>query len=94
MHGYATDKDAIAKRLARIEGQVRGIAAMVDSDRYCIDVVTQIQAARAALSRVETELLRAHVGHCVSAAAQSGDAATRQAKIDELMKVLPRMGRD
>jgi DNA-binding FrmR family transcriptional regulator len=94
MHGYTADKDAIAKRLARIEGQVRGIAAMVDADRYCIDVVTQIQAARAALSRVETELLRSHVGHCLAAAAASGDAAARQAKIDELMRVLPRMAKD
>ena len=94
MHGYAADKDALKKRLARAEGQVRGIAAMVDADRYCIDIVTQIQAARAALATVETELLRAHVGHCLHEAAASGDEATRRTKLDELLSVLPRMARD
>lgn len=94
MHGYAADKAALKKRLARAEGQVRGIAAMVDDDRYCIDIVTQIQAARAALATVETELLRAHVGHCLHEAAASGDEETRRIKLEELMRVLPRMARD
>lgn len=91
MHGYAVQKDALRKRLARAEGQVRGIAMMVDEDRYCIDIVTQIQAARAALATVEMELLRAHIGHCLNQAAASGDGETRRAKLEELMRVLPRM---
>lgn len=94
MRGYSGNKDALGKRLARIEGQVRGIAAMIVNDRYCIDVVTQVQAARAALSRVEAELLRGHVSHCLDEAATTGDAATRAIKLEELMRVFPRMAQD
>ena len=61
-------------RLSRIEGQVRGVARMVEEDRYCIDVLTQVQAVRAALARVETEMLKDHLGHCIEAAITGGDA--------------------
>ncbi|OYY77066.1 MAG: hypothetical protein B7Y43_12555 [Sphingomonas sp. 28-62-20] len=97
MRGYSGNKDALGKRLARIEGQIRGIAAMIGNDRYCIDVVTQVQAARAALSKVEAELLRGlrgHVSHCLDEAAASGDAETRAIKLEELMRVFPRMAQD
>jgi CsoR family transcriptional regulator, copper-sensing transcriptional repressor len=69
----AETKIAVAKRLKRVEGQVRGIAGMVDGDRYCIDIVTQIGAVRAALRRIEEEVLRDHVAHCVAHAIESGD---------------------
>jgi len=83
-------KSSSLKRLARIEGQVRGLARMVEEDRYCIDVITQIAAARAALRRVEEELLRAHVAHCVEHAIQSGDKDDQRAKIAELMATIGR----
>lgn len=86
-------KDACAKRLSRIEGQVRGIAKMVGEDRYCIDIVTQISAARAALRRVEEEILREHVAHCVEHAIASGDAEEQRRKVAELMQVLSRTDR-
>ena len=86
-------KSACAKRLSRIEGQVRGIARMIDEDRYCIDVVTQIGAARAALRRVEDEILRDHVAHCVEHAIASGDAEEQRRKVAELMQVLARTER-
>src|SRR3546814_3112200 len=70
------------KRLARIEGQVRGIARMVEEDRYCIDVITQIQAVRAALRRVEEEVLKDHVEHCVEHAIASGDGDEQRRKVD------------
>jgi DNA-binding FrmR family transcriptional regulator len=87
-------RDAVKKsclsRLRRLEGQVRGVARMVEQDRYCIDVITQIQAARAALKRVEEEVLKDHVAHCVEHAIQSGDAREQRQKIAELMAVLGR----
>ncbi|MCT8971590.1 metal-sensitive transcriptional regulator [Microbaculum marinisediminis] len=86
-------KTAVAKRLGRIEGQVRGIARMVAEDRYCIDIVTQIDAVRAALKRVEEEVLRDHVAHCVEHAILSGDKEEQRQKISELMQVLERSGR-
>jgi CsoR family transcriptional regulator, copper-sensing transcriptional repressor len=86
-------KSAVAKRLGRIEGQVRGIARMVADDRYCIDIVTQIDAVRAALKRVEEEVLRDHVAHCVEHAILSGDKTEQREKIAELMQVLERSGR-
>lgn len=92
-HGYAHDRDALVKRLHRIEGQVRGIERMVEDDRYCIDVVTQISAVRAALRKVEEELLRAHVAHCVDHAIASGDKADQRAKVAELMDVVARSTR-
>lgn len=82
--------EACLRRLARIEGQVRGIARMVDEGRYCIDVITQVQAVRAALLRVEEEVLKDHVEHCVEHAIASGDRAEQREKIAELLKVLGR----
>jgi DNA-binding FrmR family transcriptional regulator len=86
-------KQACLKRLQRIEGQVRGLTRMVDEDRYCIDVVTQISAVRAALRRVEEEVLRDHVAHCVEHAITSGDKADQRRKVAELMDVIGRADR-
>ena len=86
-------KIACRKRLSRIEGQVRGIARMVEDDRYCIDVVTQLSAVRAALRRVEEEVLRDHVSHCVEEAIRSGDPVEQRTKIEELIEVLGKGGR-
>ena len=86
-------KASVEKRLSRIEGQVRGLAKMVDEDRYCIDIVTQISAVRAALRRVEEEILRDHVAHCVEHAISSGDEADQREKIAELMAVISRSER-
>ncbi|MGB3271425.1 MAG: metal-sensitive transcriptional regulator [Xanthobacteraceae bacterium] len=86
-------KTSCLKRLKRIEGQVRGLSRMVEDDRYCIDVVTQILAVRAALRRVEEEVLRDHVAHCVEHAIASGDKADQRQKIAELMAVLERVER-
>jgi DNA-binding FrmR family transcriptional regulator len=83
-------KTSCLRRLSRIEGQVRGLSRMVEEGRYCIDIVTQISAVRAALRRVEQEVLRDHVGHCVKHAMQSGDVADQNRKITELMDVLAR----
>lgn len=76
-----------------MEGQVRGIARMIDEDRYCIDVVTQLAAVRAALRRVEEEILEDHAAHCVAEAIASGDRAAQRDKITELMDVLRRAQR-
>lgn len=83
-------KSTTLKRLSRIEGQVRGLSRMVDEDRYCIDIVTQIAAVRAALARVEEQVLRDHIAHCVEHAIESGDAAEQRRKVAELMEVLSR----
>jgi DNA-binding FrmR family transcriptional regulator len=86
-------KDSCAKRLNRIEGQVRGLSRMVEEDRYCIDIVTQIAAVRAALRRLEEEILRDHVSHCVEHAIASGNKADQRRKIEELMAVVSRADR-
>ena len=86
-------KSSCRKRLKRIEGQIRGLSDMIEADRYCIDVVTQIAAARAALRRVEEEILRDHVAHCVEHAIRSGDKADQRQKIAELMDVVSRADR-
>ena len=86
-------KASCQKRLSRIEGQVRGLSKMVDEDRYCIDIVTQISAVRAALRRVEEEVLRDHVAHCVEHAVTSGNKADQREKIAELMAVIGRSHR-
>ena len=86
-------KTTALKRLKRIEGQVRGLARMVEQDRYCIDVVTQIGAVRAALRKVEEEVLRDHVGHCVEHAIASGDKGEQRRKVGELIDVLSRSDR-
>ena len=86
-------KAATLKRLGRLEGQIRGIAGMVEADRYCIDIVTQISAVRAALRRVEEEVLKDHVSHCVEHAITSGNKADQREKISELMAVIGRSDR-
>ena len=86
-------KASCAKRLSRIEGQVRGIARMVEEDRYCIDIVTQVSAVRAALRRLEEEVIRDHVAHCVEHAISSGNKADQRRKIEELMEVVSRADR-
>jgi DNA-binding FrmR family transcriptional regulator len=86
-------KASCQKRLNRIQGQVRGLAKMVDEDSYCIDIVTQISAVRSALRRVEEEILKDHVAHCVEHAISSGDKADQRRKIAELMEVVGRVDR-
>ncbi|RZN09378.1 transcriptional regulator [Bradyrhizobium genosp. SA-3] len=86
-------KASVGKRLGRIEGQVRGLSKMVEEDRYCIDIVTQISAVRAALRRVEEEILKDHVAHCVEHAIASGDKADQREKLAELMAVIGRAER-
>ena len=86
-------KAATLKRLGRIEGQVRGLARMVEHDRYCIDIVTQIAAVRAALRRAEEEILRDHLAHCVEHAIKSGDKSDQRRKVAELMDVMGRASR-
>ena len=80
----------VLKNLNRVEGQIRGIAKMVEDDRYCIDVVTQIEAARAALARIESDLLRQHLGHCVHRAMNSKNAGEQEKVIEELVGVFRR----
>lgn len=84
------NKPTLLNRLSRIEGQVRGVARMVEEDRYCIDVLTQVRAIRAALSRVETEMLKDHLGHCIEAAITGGDPAEQRQKAGELIQLLER----
>lgn len=81
-------KKAQLARLSRIEGQVRGVARMVEEDRYCIDIITQVRAVRAALDKVEQEILHDHLQHCVAHAFHAGSERDRQIKIDELLEVL------
>lgn len=85
--GYSEDKEAVLKRLRRIEGQVRGVERMVEEDRYCIDVVTQVTAIQAALDKVALELLADHASHCVIGAAKAEQAE----RTDELMGAVKRL---
>lgn len=87
--GYSAEKDQLAKRLARIEGQVRGIARMVDEDRYCIDVLTQISAIQAALDKVAVGLLDGHARHCLLDG--HGGPADPAERVDELMGAVTRL---
>jgi len=92
MPGYSQDKDAVRKRLRRIEGQVRGLQRMVDEDSYCIDVLTQISAVTKALQAVALELLDEHLSHCVAdAVAAGGDDA--DAKLTEASEAIARLVR-
>lgn len=84
-------RSACLARLSRIEGQVRGVARMVESDRYCIDVLAQLAAVRAALKGVEEVVLKDHVEHCVEKAIRSGDPAEQREKMDELLGVLSKL---
>ena len=86
-------KIAVTTRLRRIEGQVGGLLRMVEEDRYCVDVLTQIAAVRAALHKVEEQVLRDHVSHCVAAAFSTGDAVEQRHKVDELVESVARMTR-
>jgi CsoR family transcriptional regulator, copper-sensing transcriptional repressor len=90
-HGY--DKDALTKRLHRIEGQVRGIERMVDEDRYCIDILTQVGAVKTALESLGLEILNDHVTHCVKDALASGDENTAVAKSEELLAAVERFAK-
>ncbi|MEA2938650.1 MAG: CsoR family transcriptional regulator, copper-sensing transcriptional repressor [Alphaproteobacteria bacterium] len=86
-------KTSCLRRLNRIEGQVRGLGRMVEQDRYCIDIVTQISAVRAALRRAEEEILEDHVAHCVEHAIASGNKREQRRKVSELIEVLGRTQR-
>src|SRR6185437_5895197 len=91
-HGYSQQKDNYAKRLRRIEGQVRGISRMIEEDKYCIDVLTQVSAVNSALRSVVLNLLDEHLSHCVTrAVAEGGDDA--QAKLDEASAAIARLVR-
>ena len=85
-HGYTADKDAYLRRLRRIEGQVRGIARMVEEDKYCIDILTQVSAVTKALHAVSLGLVEEHIGHCVIGAASEPDPALRAEAIDIKVK--------
>ena len=84
------DKAKLLNRLSRVEGQVRGIAKMVEADRYCIDVLTQLRAVQAALTKVESEMLKTHLSHCIEGAIVRGDADDQRAKARELIELLER----
>jgi len=86
-------KRTVKTRLARIEGQVRGLGQMIEQDRYCIDVITQVRAARAALAKIEQIVLQDHLGSCAEAAIVSGDPKEQRAKVAELIDVLGRSDR-
>jgi DNA-binding FrmR family transcriptional regulator len=90
MPGYSDDKALLVKRLHRIEGQVRGIEKMVDEDRYCIDILTQIAAVKTALEQVGAKLLEGHVNHCVRDAIASGDEGDAAEKTAELLEAVQR----
>jgi DNA-binding FrmR family transcriptional regulator len=91
--GYVDDKASLLKRLSRIEGQVRGIAKMIDEDRYCIDVLTQLAAVDTALSTVGMKLLDSHVRHCVADALASGSTSEAEDKSRELLEAVERFAK-
>ena len=93
VHGYTADKAALVNRLHRIEGQVRGIERMIEDNRYCIDVLTQISAVNTALESLAFQLLDQHVKHCVAGAFASGDEAEMAAKTSELLEAVQRFAR-
>jgi DNA-binding FrmR family transcriptional regulator len=90
---HEATKRSVGARLKRIEGQVSGVLRMVEDDRYCVDVLTQINAVRAALHKVEEEILRDHVSHCVAGAFVSGDPVEQRHKVEELVATIGRMTR-
>ena len=92
-HGYVAGKDALLKRLHRIEGQVRGVERMIVDERYCIDILTQISAANTALEAVALEILDDHVTHCVAGALASGDEQEAKTKTGELLEAVRRFAR-
>jgi CsoR family transcriptional regulator, copper-sensing transcriptional repressor len=91
--GYTADKEALVKRLHRIEGQVRGIERMIAEDRYCVDVLTQIGAVTTALESLAFRILDEHVDHCVAGALAAGDPEAAQAKSKELLEAVHRFSR-
>ena len=91
--GYRDDKAAIVKRLHRIEGQVRGIERMVEDERYCIDILTQISAVNTALESLALKILDGHVNHCVAGALSAGDPAVAKEKSKELLEAVQRFTR-
>ena len=93
VHGYVSDKEALVNRLHRIEGQVRGIERMVDEERYCIDILTQISAVTTALESLAFKILDDHVSHCVAGALASGDANVAAEKSEELLAAVHRFAR-
>jgi len=93
MRGYSKNKSTVLSRLRRIEGQVRGIEKMVDDDRYCIDILTQIAAVNTALEAVALKILDEHVRHCVAGALTSGDEADAHKKTEELLEAVQRFAR-
>lgn len=93
MAKYPYDKEALKKRLHRIEGQVRGLERMVDDDRYCIDILTQVGAVKTALESLAFELLDGHVQHCLADALTSGDERLASAKSRELLEAVHRFAR-
>lgn len=90
-HHHEPDKQLLT-RLVRIEGQVRGVARMVEEDRYCIDILTQIQAVKAALKKVEEQVLKGHAAHCVADAIKSGNAKDQTEKFNELVELFGKYG--
>jgi CsoR family transcriptional regulator, copper-sensing transcriptional repressor len=92
-HGYAEHKHSLAKRLHRIEGQVRGIERMVEDDRYCIDILTQLGAVSTAIESVAMAILDDHVQHCVAGALASGDKEAATEKTDELLAAVRRFAK-
>ena len=92
-HGYVSDKESIVKRLHRSEGQVRGIERMVEEERYCIDVLTQISAVSTALESLAVKLLEDHVRHCVADALAAGDAQVAEQKSEDLLAAVQRFSR-
>jgi DNA-binding FrmR family transcriptional regulator len=93
VYGYSQNKDALIKRLHRIEGQVRGIERMLEEDRYCIDILTQVGAVSTALERFAVEILDDHVNHCVASALTSGDESEARAKTAELLAAVQRFAK-
>ena len=93
VHGYTADKEALKKRLARIEGQVRGISKMIDEDRYCIDILTQLGAVDTALEQVAIKVLEEHVQHCVANALASGDPDVAREKSEEMLGAVRRFAK-
>ena len=91
--GYSATKDQLGNRLARIEGQVRGVARMVEDDRYCIDILTQIGAVSTALESLAFRILDQHVNHCVAGAIASGDEAEAKRKTEELLGAVHRFAK-
>ena len=93
LESQRSTKQKLLNRLGRVDGQVRGIARMVEEDRYCIDVLTQLQAVRAALAGIEAEMLKNHLHHCVEGAIVSGNAGEQRRKARELIELLGRASR-